>query len=64
MIKSRIRWTGHVALMGEVKNSQKIFYGKPEGRRQLGRPRRMLEYDIKMYLTEIGWGGGDWSHLA
>jgi hypothetical protein len=36
MIKStRMRLTGHVARMGE----KKLLMGKPEGKRQLGRPR-------------------------
>jgi hypothetical protein len=28
------------------------------------RPRRRREDNIKMNLTEIGWGGKDWSELA
>ena len=36
--------------------------GKPEGKRQLGRPGRRWE-DIKMYL-QVGWGGKDWTDLA
>jgi len=36
----RLRWTGHVACMGETKKSNNIFVEKPEGKRQLGRPRR------------------------
>jgi hypothetical protein len=40
MIKSRrMRWTGHVARMGDRRNAYRIFVGKPEGRRPLGRPR-------------------------
>jgi hypothetical protein len=36
--------------------------GKPEGKRPPGRPRRRWEDGIKMYLEEIGWGGGGvWS---
>ena len=39
--------------------------GKLEGRRPLGRPRRRCEDNIKMYLREVGWGGGrDWIDLA
>jgi hypothetical protein len=38
--------------------------GKPEGERPLGRPRRRLVDNIKMYLLEICWGGVDWSGLA
>jgi hypothetical protein len=31
MIKSRrMRWTGHVARMGEMRNEYKILVGKPE----------------------------------
>ena len=38
--------------------------GKPEGKRQLGRPRRRWEDNIKTYLREVGWGGMDWIELA
>jgi hypothetical protein len=39
--------------------------GKPEGTRPLGRPRRRWEYNIKMDLEKVGWGGGvDWMDLA
>ena len=56
VIKSRrLRWTGHVALMGERRGSYRALVGKLEGRRPLGRPRRMWEYNIKMYLLEVGW---------
>jgi hypothetical protein len=40
MIKSRIRWTGHVARMGEMRNECKIYIGKFEGKVSLVRPRR------------------------
>jgi hypothetical protein len=46
------------------KNACRVFVGKPEGKRQLGRPRRRWEDKIKMYLSEIGWGLVDWIHLA
>jgi hypothetical protein len=40
VIKSmRMKVTGHVALMGEVRNAYSILVGKPEGWRPLGRPR-------------------------
>jgi hypothetical protein len=52
IIKSRrMRWAGHVARMGENRNSYRILVGKPEGKRSLGRPRRR-------------WGGMDWIDLA
>jgi hypothetical protein len=55
-IKSRrMRWAGHVARMGEGRNVYRVLVGKPEGKRQLGRPRRRWEDGIKMDLREIGW---------
>jgi hypothetical protein len=40
---------------GGKRNIYRIFMGKPEGKRPLGRPRRR-EYNVKMDLGEIGWG--------
>jgi hypothetical protein len=60
----RMRWAGHVAHMGEVRGAYNILVGKPEGRRPLGRPRRIWEENIKMDLMEIGFGDVDWIHLA
>jgi hypothetical protein len=54
MIKSRrIRWAGHVALMGAKRGAYRILVGKPEGKRPLGRPRRRWVDNIKMDLREI-----------
>ena len=39
VIKSRLRWAGHVACM-EKKDVYWGLVGKPEGQRPLGRPRR------------------------
>jgi hypothetical protein len=59
-VKSRrMRWAGHVARMGVVRNAYRVLVGKPAGKRRLGRPRRRLEDGIKMDLMEIGWGGVD-----
>ena len=38
--------------------------GKTEGKRQLGKPRRRLEGNIKMDLQEVGCEGTDWIELA
>jgi hypothetical protein len=38
--------------------------GKPEGKRQLGRPRRRWVDNIKMNLKEIKCNGMDWIELA
>jgi hypothetical protein len=40
MIKSRMmRWVGHVAWMGQMKNAYKVLVGKLERKRPLGRHR-------------------------
>jgi hypothetical protein len=38
--------------------------GKPEGKRQLGRPSRRWVDNIKMDLRELGWNGIDSIDLA
>jgi hypothetical protein len=59
----RMRQAGHVAHMGEVRNTY-ILVGRLEGRRPLGRPRRRWEDNIKMDLRETGFGDVDWIHWA
>jgi hypothetical protein len=54
----RMRWAGHVTRMGEEKkNACRIMVEKPEGKRQLGRPKRRWVGNIKMDLREIGCNG-------
>ena len=65
VIKSRrMRWAGHVARMGKGRGMYHVLVGKPEGKRQLRRPRRRWEDNITMYLREVGCGGMDWIELA
>jgi hypothetical protein len=61
---SRMRWAGHVARMGEERGVHRVLVGKPEGKRQLGRPRRRWEDNIKIDVQEVGGGRGDWMELA
>jgi hypothetical protein len=42
----------------------RILVGKPEGKRQLGRPRCRWVNNIKMDLRQMGWDGMDWIDLA
>jgi len=49
VIKSRrMRWAGHVALMGEERGVYSVLVGKPEGKRPMGRPRRRWVGNIRM----------------
>jgi hypothetical protein len=36
----RMRWAGHGARMGEIRNMYEILVGRTEKKRPLGRPRR------------------------
>jgi hypothetical protein len=49
---------------GDKGNTYRILVEMPEGKRQLGRPRRRWVNNIKMDLREIGWDGMEWIHLA
>jgi hypothetical protein len=50
VVKSRrMRWAGHVAHI-EDRGVHRVFVGKREGKRPLGRPRRRWEDNIKMDL--------------
>jgi hypothetical protein len=55
-----MRWTGHVAHLGEGRDVYRVLVGRPRGKRPLGRPRRGWEDNIKMDLREIGIDGAKW----
>jgi hypothetical protein len=50
--------------MGVMRHAYNILFGKPEGKKPLGRPRRRREDNIKIDLWEIWWKYVDWMHLA
>jgi hypothetical protein len=60
----RMRWSGHVARMGERRGVYRVLVGIPEGKRPLGRPRRRWEDNMKMDLQEVECGGMVWIELA
>jgi len=64
MIKSRMRWVGSVARMGRGEVFMGLWWGKPEGKRQLGRPSRRWEDNVKMDFQEVGCEGMDWIDLV
>jgi hypothetical protein len=41
--------------MGEMRNAYSILVAKPEGKRQLRRPRRRWEDNIGMDVSRLGW---------
>ena len=65
VIKSRrMRWTGHVARMGDRKGTFEVLVGRPQGRRPLGRIRRKWGDNSKMDLQLVEWGGMECVALA
>ena len=50
--------------MDEEMGVYRVLLEKPEGRRPLGRPRRIWVDNIRMDLQEVGCGYMDWIGLA
>ena len=48
VIKSRMRWAGHVVRMGERRVAYKFLVEEPERKRPLRSPRRIWADNIKM----------------
>jgi hypothetical protein len=65
VIKSRrMVGAGYLARMGEGRGAYRVLFGRPEGKRPLGRPRRRWEDNIKMDIGERGIEGANWIRLA
>jgi hypothetical protein len=69
MINSRrMRLAEHVARIGErgMRIGYRILVGKPEGKRQLVRPRHRWMDNIKMNLRQVGmvWTGFIWFRIG
>jgi hypothetical protein len=64
MVKSsRMRWAGHIARMGETRNTYRILVKKPERKGPLGRPRHRRVDNIKWILERqdgMIWIGLHW----
>jgi hypothetical protein len=50
--------------MGEGRGVYRVLIERPQGKRPLGRPRRMWEDNIKMDLRKIGIDGANRIQLA
>jgi hypothetical protein len=61
VIKSKMRWAGYVARMGERKSVCRVLVVKPKGRRLLEGCRRRWEDNMTMDLQEVCWGAWDGS---
>jgi len=59
-----MRRAGNVARMGESGDVYRIFVGKPEGNRSLGKPRHKWEENIKMDFEDVEFEGTEWIVVA
>jgi len=50
--------------MGQTTSAYRVLVRKSEGKKQLVRPRRRWEDNIKMNIQKVGWIGIDWIDLA
>jgi hypothetical protein len=65
VIKSRkMRWSGHVACMGGMRNAYNILVRKPQGKGPVRRPRCRWKDNVRLDLWRKGCGGVDWIHLV
>jgi hypothetical protein len=55
---------GTCSTHGDERVVYRVLVVRPEGKRSLGRPRRMWDDNIKMDLREIGIDGANWIGLA
>jgi len=55
-----MRWMGHVACMGEMRNAYKILFRNSKGKRSLRRPSYKWEDNTRINVREAV----DWIHLA
>jgi hypothetical protein len=56
-----MRWTEHVACIGDRRVVSRVLVVKPEGKRTLERPRRKWEDNNKMDFQK--WYVGAWTEL-
>ena len=49
-----MEWFGHVIRMNEIRSVKKVFEGKLEGRRGIGRPRLRWINDLEENLRQLG----------
>jgi hypothetical protein len=48
---------GACSTQGDIRNAYEVLFGRPEGKRPVGRPRRCWEENTEMDLKEIGCEG-------
>jgi hypothetical protein len=52
-----MRWTGHVARMGEKRNAYRLLMGKPEGKETTRKTKIILRWIFRNRLRRCHWIG-------
>jgi len=60
----RMRWIGHVARMGDIRNVYNTLIRKVEEKRQLRKLRRRWEDNIRIDLRGTGREVVEWIHVV
>jgi hypothetical protein len=64
VIKSRMRWAGHVAHTGDGSSVHRVLVGRPGGKRPLEKPRCRWEDNTKIDVREIRFHEANCFRLA
>ena len=68
VIKSRrMRWVGHLLLMGERRGVYSVLVGKLKGKKPLGKPRRRWGIKLRWIFRkwDVGvWTGSSWLRIG
>ena len=64
VMKSRMRWAGHVARMEQERGVYRVLVGKPEGKSPLGRPGVAGRIILRWIFRKWDVGVMDWIELA
>jgi len=59
-----MKWSGHVARTGDMRNACRILVGIPEGKRPLGRRGRRWEDNTEIAIRETQWTGFIWLRIG
>jgi hypothetical protein len=60
----RKRWAGQVACKEYTRGVKRVFVGRSEGKKPLGRHRIRVEDNSKIHFQDVGCASMDWINLA
>ena len=61
-MKNKMGW--EYSTYRERRGAYRTLVVSPDGKISLGRSRGRWDYNTKMHILEVGWGGMDWLDLA